>query len=115
MTNNKKTHANHHKSKSLFLHTLICYFHYNTFYRKEKIMETSYTLRERKDTGNWQAIIRQKQGNAWKQVQSKTFVKNTDAKQWAINTSSEWQKKIENDYDKMTIRQLKDVFLEYKN
>lgn len=77
-------------------------------------METSYTLRERKDTGNWQAIIRQKQGNAWKQVQSKTFVKNTDAKQRAINTSSEWQKKIENDYDKMTIRQLKDVFLEYK-
>lgn len=77
-------------------------------------METSYTLRERKDTGNWQAIIRQKQGNAWKQVQSKTFVKNTDAKQWAINTSSEWQKKIENDYEKMTIRQLKDIYLEYK-
>ena len=77
-------------------------------------METSYTLRERKDTGNWQAIIRQKQGNTWKQVQSKTFVKNTDAKQWAINTSSEWQKKIENDYDKMTIRQLKDIYLEYK-
>lgn len=77
-------------------------------------METSYTLRERKDTGNWQAIIRQKQGNAWKQVQSKTFVKNTDAKQWAINTSSEWQKKIENDYDKMTIRELKDIYLDYK-
>ena len=77
-------------------------------------METSYTLRERKDTGNWQAIIRQKQGNTWKQVQSKTFVKNTDAKQWAINTSSEWQKKIENDYDKMTIRELKDIYLEYK-
>lgn len=77
-------------------------------------METSYTLRERKDTGNWQAIIRQKQGNTWKQVQSKTFVKNTDAKQWAITKSSEWQKKIESNYDKMTIRQLKDIYLESK-
>ena len=77
-------------------------------------METSYTLRERKDTGNWQAIIRQKQGNTWKQVQSKTFVKNTDAKQWAIAKSSEWQKKIESNYDKMTIRQLKDIYLESK-
>lgn len=77
-------------------------------------METSYTLRERKDTGKRQAIIRQKQGNTRKQVQSKTFVKNTDAKQWAITKSSEWQKKIESNYDKMTIRQLKDIYLESK-
>lgn len=75
---------------------------------------TSSTIRKRKDSGKWQVIIRQKQNGTWKQVESKTFVGNTEAKQRATKKKAEWQAKVETDYDKMTIRQLKDIFLEYK-
>lgn len=78
------------------------------------MLQTSYTLRERKDTGKWQGIIRQKQNGKWKQVESKTFIKHREAKQWAINQSAEWQKKVETDYDKMTIGDLKEIYLETK-
>lgn len=77
-------------------------------------MKTSYTIRKRKDSGKWQAIIKQKQNNRWKQVESKTFEKKIDATQWANLNSAEWQKKIENDYDKMTIAELKELYLDYK-
>lgn len=75
---------------------------------------TSSTIRKRKDTGKWQVIIRQKQNGTRKQVESKTFVGSTEAKQWATNKKAEWQRKIETDYDKMTIGQLKEIYLETK-
>ena len=75
---------------------------------------TSSTIRKRKDSGKWQVIIRQKQNGNWKQVESKTFDKNTEAKQWATKKKAEWQKKVETDYDKMTIGELKELYLETK-
>ncbi|WP_262359281.1 hypothetical protein [Anaerococcus senegalensis] len=38
-------------------------------------MQTTFTIIKRKDSGKWQAIIRQKENNTWKQVESKTFEK----------------------------------------
>lgn len=75
---------------------------------------TSSTIRKRKDTGKWQVIIRQKQNGTWKQVESKSFTGNTVAKQWATKKKAEWQKKVETDYDKMTIGQLKEIYLSVK-
>lgn len=77
-------------------------------------MLTSYTIRKRKDSGKWQAIIKQKQNQQWKQVQSNTFDKKIDATQRANIKVNEWQKKIENDYEKMTIKELKEIYLSYK-
>lgn len=77
-------------------------------------METSLTIRKRKDSNKWQAIIRQKQDNKWKQVASKTFDKKMQAQQWGNGNVAEWQKKIETDYDKMTIKELKDLYLTYQ-
>lgn len=77
-------------------------------------METSYTIRKRKDSGKWQAIIRQKENNTWKQVESKTFEKKIQATQWSNKRSVYWQEKIENDYDNMTIKQLKVLYLNYQ-
>lgn len=75
-------------------------------------MQTSYTIRQRKDSNKYQAIIRQKEGSSWHQVESKTFDKKNQATQWAIKTSSEWQQKIENDYEKMTLGRLKEIYLD---
>ena len=77
-------------------------------------METSLTLRRRKDSNKWQAIIRQKQEGKWKQVESKTFDKKMQAQQWGNKQAAEWQKKVETDYDKMTIKQLKSLYLNYQ-
>ena len=77
-------------------------------------METSYTIRKRKDSGKWQAIIRQKENNTWKQVESKTFEKKIEATQWANKRSVYWQEKIETDYDNMIVRQLKTLYLNYQ-
>ena len=44
----------------------------------------------------------------------KTFIKHREAKQWAINQSAEWQKKVETDYDKMTIGELTEIYLQVK-
>lgn len=76
-------------------------------------MYVSYTIRKRKDTGNYQAIIRQKQGRKRKQVESKTFKKRPQANQWAIDRSSYWQSKTTTTYEKMTINQLLDIYLQY--
>lgn len=76
-------------------------------------MYVSYTIRKRKDTGNYQAIIRQKQGRKWKQVESKTFRGKPQANQWAIQRSSYWQNKTTTTYEKMTINQLLDIYLQY--
>lgn len=76
-------------------------------------MYVSYTIRKRKDTGNYQAIIRQKQGRKWKQVESKTFKGKPQANQWAIDRSSYWQSKTTTTYEKMTINQLLDIYLQY--
>lgn len=77
-------------------------------------METTFTIRKRKDSGKWQAIIRQKENSTWKQVESKTFEKKIEASQWANRRSVYWQGKIETDYDKMTIKQLKVLYLNYQ-
>lgn len=66
-------------------------------------MQTTFTIRKRKDSGKWQAIIRQKEDNTWKQVESK-FEKKMQATQWSNKRSVYWQGKIETDYDKMTIK-----------
>lgn len=76
-------------------------------------MYVSYTIRKRKDTGNYQAIIRQKQGSKRKQVESKTFKGKPQANQWAIDRSSYWQNKTTTTYEKMTINQLLDIYLQY--
>ena len=76
-------------------------------------MYVSYTIRKRKDTGNYQAIIRQKQGRKRKQVESKTFKGKPQANQWAIQRSSYWQNKTTTTYEKMTINQLLDIYLKY--
>lgn len=76
-------------------------------------MYVSYTIRKRKDTGNYQAIIRQKQGRKRKQVESKTFKGKPQANQWAIQRSSYWQNKTTTTYEKMTINQLLDIYLQY--
>lgn len=76
-------------------------------------MYVSYTIRKRKDTGNYQAIIRQKQGRKWKQVESKSFKGKPQANQWAIDRSSYWQSKTSTTYEKMTINQLLDIYLQY--
>ena len=76
-------------------------------------MYVSYTIRKRKDTGNYQAIIRQKQGRKWKQVESKSFKGKPQANQWAIDRSSYWQNKTTTTYEKMTINQLLDIYLQY--
>lgn len=78
------------------------------------MQQTSLTLRRRKDSNKWQAIIRQKQEGKWKQVESKTFDKKIQAQQWGNKRTAEWQKKVENDYDKMTIKQLKSLYLDYQ-
>lgn len=77
-------------------------------------METSLTIRKRKDSDKWQAIIRQKQDNKRKQVESKTFDKKMQAQQRGNKKVGEWQKKIETDYDKMTIKELKALYLTYQ-
>lgn len=77
-------------------------------------METSYTIRKRKDSGKWQAIIRQKEKNTWKQVESKTFEKKMQATQWSNKRSVYWQGKITTDYDQMTIKELKVLYLNYQ-
>lgn len=77
-------------------------------------METSYTIRKRKDSGKWQAIIRQKEKNTWKQVESKTFEKKMQATQWSNKRSVYWQEKITTDYDQMTIKELKVLYLNYQ-
>lgn len=77
-------------------------------------METSLTIRKRKDSDKWQAIIRQKQDKTRKQVESKTFDKKMQAQQWGNGKVAEWQKKIETDYDKMTIKELKALYLTYQ-
>lgn len=76
-------------------------------------MYVSYTIRKRKDTGNYQAIIRQKQGRKRKQVESKTFKGKPQANQRAIDRSSYWQSKTSTTYEKMTINQLLDIYLQY--
>ena len=76
-------------------------------------MYVSYTIRKRKDTGNYQAIIRQKQGRKRKQVESKSFKGKPQANQWAIDRSSYWQSKTTTTYEKMTINQLLDIYLQY--
>ena len=76
-------------------------------------MYVSYTIRKRKDTGNYQAIIRQKQGKKRKQVESKTFKGKPHANQRAIERSSYWQNKTTTSYEKMTINQLLDIYLQY--
>lgn len=76
-------------------------------------MYVSYTIRKRKDTGNYQAIIRQKQGRKRKQVESKTFKGKPQANQRAIDRSSYWQSKTTTTYEKMTINQLLDIYLQY--
>ena len=77
-------------------------------------METSYTIRKRKDSNRWQAIIRQKENNTWKQVESKTFEKKIQATQWSNKRSVYWQGKITTDYDQMTIKELKVLYLNYQ-
>lgn len=77
-------------------------------------METSSTIRKRKDSNKWQAIIMQKQSNKWKQVQSKTFEKKMQAQQRANKNVGIWQKKVETDYDNMTIKELKVLYLNYQ-
>ena len=76
-------------------------------------MYVSYTIRKRKDTGNYQAIIRQKQGRKRKQIESKTFKGKPQANQWAIQRSSYWQNKTTTTYEKMTINQLLGIYLQY--
>ena len=77
-------------------------------------MLTSSTIRKRKDSGRWQAIIRQKQNGHWKQVDSETFSKKIEADQWATKKKAEWQKKVETNLDNMTIGQLKELYLSVK-
>lgn len=77
-------------------------------------METSLTIRKRKDSNKWQAIIRQKNDDKRKQVASKTFNKKMEAQQWGNKNVALWQKKVESDYDKMTIKQLKSLYLAYQ-
>lgn len=77
-------------------------------------METSLTIRKRKDSDKWQAIIRQKQKDTWKQVASKTFNKKMEAQQRGNKNVAEWQRKVETDYDKMTIKELKNLYLKYQ-
>lgn len=77
-------------------------------------METTFTIRKRKDSGKWQAIIRQKEKNTWKQVESKTFEKKIQATQRSNKRSVYWQGKITTDYDKMTIKELKVLYLNYQ-
>ena len=77
-------------------------------------MQTTFTIRKRKDSGKWQAIIRQKENNTWKQVESKTFEKKMQATQWSNKRSVYWQGKIETDYENMTIKELKVLYLNYQ-
>lgn len=75
--------------------------------------QVSYTIRKRKDTNTYQAIISIKKGNKWSQVQSKGgFKTKTKANSWAIKLLPEWQDKIENDYEKMTMGKLKEIYLD---
>lgn len=76
-------------------------------------MQTSHTIRKRSDSGRWQAIIKQKQGHQWKQIESKTFDKKIDATQWANSRLSYWQKRQSTDYDNMTILALKELYLDH--
>lgn len=75
--------------------------------------KVSLTIRKRKDTKKYQAIISIKKANNWTQVQSKGgFNTKTEANTWAIPLLSEWQNKLENDYEKMTMGKLKQIYLE---
>ena len=75
--------------------------------------EVSVTVRKRKDSGKYQAIISVKQGNKWKQVESKGgFTSNLQANNWATPKAAEWQKKIANDYEDLPIGRLKEIYLE---
>lgn len=75
--------------------------------------ETSFTIRKR-ENGKYQAIIRQKVNGVWKQVQSKGgFDKKIQAQQRANIKVSEWQNKIYNDYEQMSVKELKKIYLEY--
>lgn len=74
--------------------------------------QTSFTIRKRANN-KYQAIIRQKTGVTWNQVESKGgFEKKIQAQQWANKKVSEWQKKIFNEYEDMTIGELKKIYLE---
>lgn len=75
----------------------------------------SLTVRKRTDSGNWQAIIRQKQGNTWKQVESKGgFNKKILAQNWGNSKLKYWQSKTITEYDKYTIGKLKELYLQFK-
>lgn len=73
---------------------------------------TSFTVRKR-ENGKYQAIIRQKINGTWKQVESKGgFDKKIQGQQWANKRVAYWQTKIFNDYEKMSVGELKKIYLE---
>lgn len=77
--------------------------------------KVSLTIRKRKDSKTYQAIISIKVYNYWKQVQSQAgFKTKIQANTWAIPYLKEWQNKVENDYEKMTLAKLKQIYLEDK-
>lgn len=75
--------------------------------------DVSLTVRKRKDSKKYQAIISIKQGKQWKQVESQGgFDTKIMATNWAVPRLAIWQKKVVNDYEKMTIGQLKEIYIE---
>lgn len=75
--------------------------------------DVSLTIRKRKDSNKYQAIISVRYGHKWKQVESKGgFNTKISAKNWAVPRLAIWQTKVANDYEKLTIGQLKQIYLE---
>ena len=75
--------------------------------------DVSLTVRKRKDSKKYQAIISAKNGNSWKQVESKGgFDTKIAAKNRAIPQMAKWQKKLVNNYEDLTIGRLKDLYIE---
>ena len=75
--------------------------------------DVSLTIRKRKDSKKYQAIISVRYGHKWKQVESKGgFTTKISAKNWAVPRLAIWQTKVANDYEKLTIGQLKQIYLE---
>lgn len=78
-----------------------------------QINDVSLTVRKRKDTGNYQAIISIKKANKWTQVESKGgFPSKILANNWAIPRLDYWQKHSANDYEDMTIGKLKEIYID---
>lgn len=75
--------------------------------------DVSLTIRKRKDSKKYQAIISVKVNNSWKQAESQGgFKTKIAAKNWAVPKLADWQTKVANEYEKMTIGRLKEIYLE---